>query len=91
MQAAIKKAGLTGVTPHVLRHTLGSAAASGGEALLMVGSLLGHSNARSTAIYAHVSHDPASMAAGPATAPIAEALGQPAPFQKKEREVPALA
>lgn len=74
-QTAIKKAGLPGVTPHVLRHTLGSAAASAGEALLMVGSLLGHSNARSTAIYAHVAHDPARLAADRVTAPLAEALG----------------
>ena len=78
-QAAIKKANLPGVTPHVLRHTLGSTAASAGEALLMVGSLLGHANARSTAIYAHISHDPARMAADRVTAPIAEALGRPSP------------
>lgn len=78
-QAAIKAAQLPGVTPHVLRHTLGSAAASAGEALLMVGSLLGHANARSTAIYAHISHDPARMAADRVTAPIAEALGRPVP------------
>lgn len=76
-QAAIKKADLPGVTPHVLRHTLGSAAASSGEALLMVGSLLGHANARSTAIYAHISHDPARLAADRVTGPIAEALGRP--------------
>lgn len=78
-QAAIKKADLPGITPHVLRHTLGGTAASTGEALLMVGSLLGHANARSTAIYAHISHDPARMAADRVTAPIAEALGRPAP------------
>lgn len=81
-QAAIKKAGLPGVTPHVLRHTLGSAAASAGEALLMVGSLLGHANARSTTIYAHISHDPARMAADRVTAPIAEALGRPVSIRK---------
>lgn len=71
----IKQAGLPGVSPHTLRHTLGSAAASGGEALLLVGSILGHSNARSTQIYAHISHDPARMAADRATAGIAQALG----------------
>ena len=85
-QAAIKKADLPGVTPHVLRHTLGSAAASAGEALLMVGSLLGHANARSTAIYAHISHDPARMAADRVTAPIAEALGRPVPTRKEKVE-----
>lgn len=90
-QAAIKKADLPGVTPHVLRHTLGSAAASAGEALLMVGSLLGHANARSTAIYAHISHDPARMAADRVTAPIAEALGRPVPVREEKPEVAAAA
>jgi integrase len=70
-----KKAELDGVTPHTLRHTLGSAAASAGEALLMVGSILGHANARSTQIYAHVAHDPARLAADRATGPLAVALG----------------
>jgi len=70
-----KKAKLEGVTPHTLRHTLGSAAASAGEALLMVGSILGHANARSTQIYAHVAYDPARLAADRATGPLAEALG----------------
>lgn len=77
-QNAIKKAELPGVTPHVLRHTLGSAAASAGEALLMVGSLLGHANARSSAIYAHIAHDPARLAADRVTAPLAKALGMSA-------------
>src|SRR5690606_27478627 len=71
----VAKAGLTDVTPHTLRHTLGSAAASGGEALLMVGALLGHTNARSTQIYAHIDHNPARLAADRATAGIARALG----------------
>ncbi len=70
----VKRAALQGVTPHTLRHTLGSAAASGGEALLLVGAILGHSNARSTAIYAHIDRDPARLAADRATAPIAAAL-----------------
>jgi integrase len=79
--AAIKKANLPGVTPHVLRHTLGSAAASSGEALLMVGSLLGHKNARSTQIYAHITHDPARLAADRVSAPLAAALGVTPPVK----------
>jgi integrase len=70
----VKRAGLPGVTPHSLRHSVGSAAASAGEALLMVGSILGHANARSTAIYAHVQHSPARLAADRAIGPLAEAL-----------------
>ena len=71
---AIKRADLAGVTPHVLRHTVGGAAASSGEAMLMIGAILGHANQRSTAIYAHVAHDPARLAADRVTGPIAEAL-----------------
>lgn len=71
-----KRAGLPDVTPHTLRHSLGSAAASAGEALLLVGSLLGHKNARSTQLYAHIAHDPARLAADRATGPIANALGR---------------
>lgn len=71
---AIKRANLPGVTPHVLRHTFGSSAASAGEALLMIGSLLGHANARSSQIYAHIAYDPARLAADRISAPIAAAL-----------------
>jgi len=75
----IARAGLAGVTPQTLRHTLGSAAVSTGETLAMTGAILGHSNARSTSIYAHIQHDPANQAAGRAVGPIAAALsGRPA-------------
>jgi len=59
----IRLAGLPSVTPHTLRHTLGSTATSSGEALALTGAILGHSNLRSTAIYAHVQHDPSLEAA----------------------------
>ncbi|RWO54142.1 site-specific integrase [Mesorhizobium sp.] len=71
---AIKLAELPGVTPQTLRHTLGSAAVSTGETLAMTGAILGHSNHRSTAIYAHIQRDPATQAAGRAVGPIAAAL-----------------
>jgi integrase len=63
------------VTPHILRHSMGSIAASSGEALLIVGALLGHANARSTSIYAHIAHDPARSAADRAAGAIAAAMG----------------
>ena len=81
--AVMKKAGLTGVTPHVLRHTFGSFAASAGETLLMIGSLLGHANARSTQIYAHIAQSPAKLAAERISSSLAEALGQ----HKRMREI----
>lgn len=70
----IKLADLPGVTPHTLRHTLGSAAVSTGETLAMTGAILGHSNHRSTSIYAHIQRDPAAQAADRAVGPLAAAL-----------------
>jgi len=70
----IAKAELPGVTPHTLRHTMGSTAISSGEAMAFTGAILGHSNPRSTAIYAHVQHDPARRAADRVAERIAAAL-----------------
>jgi integrase len=71
---AMEKAKLEGVTPHTLRHTMGSTAISTGEALALTGAILGHSNPRSTAIYAHVQTDPSRRAANRVTKKIAAAL-----------------
>lgn len=71
----VAKAGLPGVTPHTLRHTMGSTAVSFGEALPLTGAILGHANMRSTAIYAHVQHDPSRRAANRVSRKIAAALG----------------
>ena len=70
----MKRADLKGVMPHTLRHTVGSVAASSGEGLLIVGSILGHANARSTQVYAHIDRDPARLAADRATGLVADAL-----------------
>ncbi|SFU09488.1 site-specific integrase [Mesorhizobium sp. YR577] len=70
----LAKAELIGVTPHTLRHSIGSAAASKGEALPMIGAILGHRNVRSTAIYAHVQHDPSRLATDRVVADINAAL-----------------
>jgi integrase len=76
---AIEKAKLEAVTPHTLRHTMGSTSTSTGEALALTGAILGHSNPRSTAIYAHVQTDPSRRAANRVTKKIAAALaGKPA-------------
>jgi integrase len=72
---AIKRAGLAGkVTPHTLRHTLGSAAVSSGESLKLAGSLLGHVTATATNIYAHLQHDPSVAVADRVAGSIAAAL-----------------
>lgn len=70
----VKKAKLPGVTPHTLRHTMGSTAVSSGEALMMAGAILGHTNPRSTAIYAHVQVDPSKKSANRVANRIAAAL-----------------
>ena len=66
---------LPNVTPHTLRHTMGSTSISAGQALAMTGAILGHSNPQSTAIYAHVQMRPAKRAAERASSRIAAALG----------------
>lgn len=71
----IAKAGLEGVTPHTLRHTVGAIATSSGEALALTGAILGHANMRSTMIYAHVEMDPSKLAADRVGAQLAAALG----------------
>jgi hypothetical protein len=50
-------------------------AAGSGEALLVIGAVLGHANPRSTAVYAHIARDPAQRAADRVSAAIGEALG----------------
>lgn len=71
---AIEKADLPGVSPHTLRHTMGSTTVSAGEALAFAGAILGHANQRSTAIYAHVQHEPARQVADRISTRIAAAL-----------------
>ncbi len=71
---AVRKAELPGVTPHTLRHTIGSTAISTGEAMALTGAILGHSNPRSTAIYAHIQHEPSRRAANRVSKKIAAVL-----------------
>ena len=83
---AIKKALLPGVTPHTLRHTIGSTAISTGEAVALTGAILGHANPRSTAIYAHVQNDSSKRAANRVTKKIAAVLaGKSAPLAKQQK------
>ena len=77
--AVIKRAGLPGITPHTLRHTLGSIAVSGGETLAITGAILGHSNMRSTQIYAHLQADPTARATERVVGSLAAALDRRPP------------
>lgn len=51
-------AGLTGVRLHDLRHSYASILASSGLSLPIIGALLGHTQAATTARYAHLLDDP---------------------------------
>lgn len=53
-----KHAGLQGVRLHDLRHSFASIGAGGGLGLPIVGKLLGHADASTTARYAHLDADP---------------------------------
>ena len=86
----IEIAELPGITPHTLRHTLGSTATSNGEALALTGAILGHANLRSTAIYAHVQHDPSLEAAKRVEKLLATALEGKAAEPKEGESAEAL-
>lgn len=53
LDSALQRAEIEGVTPHTLRHTVGTWLAQKGVPLWKVGGWLGHSDARTTALYAH--------------------------------------
>jgi integrase len=55
--AVTKRAGLIGVRLHDLRHTYASFGAAGGPGLPIIGRLLGHTQAATTARYAHLDND----------------------------------
>lgn len=52
------KAGISGVRIHDLRHTYASILASSGLSLPIIGRLLGHTQAQTTARYSHLFDDP---------------------------------
>jgi integrase len=56
------RAGLLDVRLHDLRHTFASVAAAGGNSLVMIGKLLGHTQAQTTQRYAHLAADPVRQA-----------------------------
>lgn len=71
-----RQAGLDGLRIHDLRHSFASFGAGGGMGLPIVGKLLGHANATTTARYAHLDADPLRRASNAIASTIAAALGE---------------
>jgi integrase len=72
--AVTKRAGLVGVRLHDLRHTYASFGAGDGLGLPIIGRLLGHAQAATTARYAHLDNDPLRRASETIAGRIAAAL-----------------
>jgi integrase len=65
---------LDDVRLHDLRHSFASVAASGGQSLVVIGKLLGHSQPATTARYAHLADDPVKAASDAVGGHIAAAM-----------------
>ena len=79
-------AGLDDVRLHDLRHSFASAVASAGGSLLMIRSLLGHKDTKTTAKYAHLLEDPVQSAADATAGELASLLG----FMPERKRINAL-
>jgi integrase len=73
-EAITRRAGLHRVRLHDLRHTYASFGAGGGLGLPIIGRLLGHSQATTTARYAHLDNDPLRRASEQIAGKISAAL-----------------
>jgi integrase len=65
---------LDDVRLHDLRHSFASVAASGGQSLIVIGKMLGHSQPATTARYAHLADDPVKAASDAVGTRIAAAM-----------------
>jgi integrase len=68
------RAGLAEVRVHDLRHSFASFAVADGNSLYLIGKVLGHRQARTTEIYAHLADDPIRAVADRTVARIAAAI-----------------
>jgi integrase len=74
--AVQRQAGLMGVRLHDLRHSFASVGAGAGYGLPILGRLLGHTQASTTARYAHLADDPLRRAAEGIALQISTAMGE---------------
>jgi integrase len=75
-RAIVKRAGLNGLRIHDLRHTHASVGAGLGLGLPIIGKLLGHTQASTTARYAHLDADPLRRASEHIGSRLAAAMGE---------------
>lgn len=68
------RAGMAGARIHDLRHSFASFAVADGNSLYLIGKVLGHKQARTTEIYAHLADDPIRAVADRTAARIAAAM-----------------
>lgn len=76
--ALIQRADLQGLRIHDLRHSFASVGAGAGMGLPIIGKLLGHSQAATTARYAHLDASPQRRVTNAIGAHIANAMGEAA-------------
>lgn len=90
-----KAAKLDDVRLHDLRHSFASVAASGGQSVVVIGKMLGHSQPATTARYAHLADDPVKAASDAVGRHIAAAMegdksGEVVDLPRSRRANPAL-
>jgi integrase len=68
------KAGLKDVRLHDLRHSFASFGAVAGDSLIVIGKILGHKDAKTTARYAHLGDDPVKSATNRISSAISAAM-----------------
>jgi integrase len=69
-----RRAGFPDMRLHDLRHSYASMGLAAGDALPIIGALLGHSDVKTTARYAHLTDDPVKAAANRISSSIATAM-----------------
>ena len=75
-QAVARRASFNGVRIHDLRHTHASVGAGAGLGLPIIGKLLGHAHATTTARYAHLDADPLRRASERIGLQLSKAMGE---------------